>query len=333
MNGSVSDTYLVTGMTGYLGSVVVRYLLERGNHVAGLLLPGEKNPFPDVPAVIGDITDKESLQHFFAPHPGSIVIHCAGFVSISAFDRQKLWNVNVIGTRNMVDMAVQFRAKKFIYISSVHAIPEQPDGVAIAETEYFDSTMVTGDYAKTKAEATKYVIDAARQGLSACVVHPSGMIGPYDPGQGQMTTVLKMFLRGQLPAGVKGGYDFVDVRDVAEGIIECCDCGKSGACYILSGHGYSVKDFLELAAKSADRKPPQLYLSPKLLMPFAVLWEKLLHCLGKSTVFTPYSLYTLCSNSRFSHEKASRELGYTTRGRDETIADMVQWTKTNGLSE
>ena len=199
-------------------------------------------------------------------------------------------------------------------------------GQTISEVSNFSADNVEGNYAKTKASATAYVMEAMKKGLPACIVHPSGIIGPYDPGQGQMTTVLQMFLTGKLPMGVQGGYDFVDVRDAAQGILAACDKGHSGECYILSGHYYTVREFLSLASKTASKAPPRLYASAGLLRPPAVLWERLLHRLGRRTVFTPYSLYTLGTNADFSHKKATFELGYTVRSREETVSDMVCWT-------
>lgn len=326
VHGKKQAAYLVTGMTGHLGNVVVRYLQKRGENVVGLLLPGEKNPFPGVTAVCGDVTDKESLRSLFRAASERIVIHCAGRVSISSFDGLQLWNTNVNGTRNMVDLAMEYGVKKFIYVSSVHAIPEKPRGLPITETTDFSEAAVVGAYAKTKAAATGYVLAAAQKGLPACVVHPSGMIGPYATGQGAMPAVLRLYLKRRLPAGMKGGYDFVDVRDVARGILACCEKGRNGECYILSGYYYTVKEFLELAAKEVARKPPGCYLPLPLVTLLAGLWEKLLHQMGKKTVFTPYSVYTLGSNGNFSHAKASAELGYTVRPKEQTLHDMVRWT-------
>lgn len=323
---SKDKTYIITGISGHLGNVLARYLQRRGEKIVGLLLPGEERPFPDVEIVYGNVINKESMRDLFRSAPNCIVIHCAGLVSISSFDGLHLWDTNVIGTRNMVDLAMEYDVKKFIYVSSVHAIPEQPDQRTITEISQFSPKDVIGDYAKTKSAATEYVLEAARNGLPACVVHPSGIIGPYDPGQGQMSSVLRMYLTRKLPAGVTGGYDFVDVRDVAKGILSCCEKGRNGECYILSGHYYSVKDFLVLAARAVSRKPPKWYLPLKFVMPMAALWEHILYKLGRKTVFTPYSLYTLSSNGNFSHAKASAELGYQARGREQTIRDMVKWT-------
>ena len=95
-----------------------------------------------------------------------------------------------------------------------------------------------GPYAKTKAEATQAVLEAVKQGLNAVVVHPSGIIGPYDNGNNHIVKLAKDYISGKLLAGVIGGYDFVDVRDVAKGCIAAVDKGEVGECYILSNRFY-----------------------------------------------------------------------------------------------
>lgn len=321
--------YIVTGVTGHLGNVVARRLLKQGKKVVGLFLPEEKCPFSDIRAVYGNVREKESLRPLFQRDKKQIVIHCAGLVSISSFDGLELWNTNVLGTRNMVDLALEYDVEKFVYISSVHAIQEQPKGRVITETQEFCSEKVHGDYAKTKCLATNYVLKAVKRGLTACIVHPSGIIGPYSSGKEQMSVVLRKYLKGQLPAGVLGGYDFVDVRDAAKGILDCCDHGKNGECYILSGHYYTVKEFLCLAGRVISRKPPLFYIPSKWLETAAGCWEQFLHKIGKKTVFTPYALYTLNSNGNFSHAKATQELSYDPRSKEQTIRDMVRWTLKN----
>ena len=215
-NSDQKTTYIVTGASGHLGNVLVRKLLKRGEQVTGLLLPGEKPPACGMRTVYGNVCEKESLRPLFLSGTEAVVIHCAGCVSISSYDGLKLWNTNVLGTRNLVELAEEYNVAKFIYVSSVHALPEREKGQQITEIQDFDDTLVVGDYSKTKALATRCVLQEAASGFPACTVHPSGLIGPYDPGTGQMTRLLKLFLKGLLPAAVAGGYDFADVRDVAD---------------------------------------------------------------------------------------------------------------------
>ena len=180
-NSNTKTAYIVTGASGHLGNVLVRKLIKRGEQVTGLLLPGEKPPVSDMQTVYGNICEKESLRPLFVPGRKNVVIHCAGCVSISSYDGLKLWNTNVLGTRNLVELSEEYGVEKFIYVSSVHALPEREGGLQITEVRDFDDTLVVGDYAKTKALATRYVLREAASGFPVCTVHPSGLHRTDDP--------------------------------------------------------------------------------------------------------------------------------------------------------
>ena len=219
---------------------------------------------------------------------------------------------------------------KLVYVSSVHAIPEKPQGMVMTEITGFDPDKVIGYYAKTKAEATSYILEAAKQGLDACVVHPSGIVGPYDYGRSHLTTLVVDYYKGRLTAGIDGGYDFVDVRDVAKGIIAACEKGRQGECYILSNKYFTVSEILTMLHEITGRKKIKSIMPfwfIKATAPLAELYYKIRQ---QPPLFTPYSIYTLNSNGLFSHRKATSELGYTTRDMKETLSDTVNWLKEIG---
>ena len=217
--------------------------------------------------------------------------------------------------------------QKLIYVSSVHAIPEQPKGEVITEVSDFSPAQVTGLYAKTKAEATQYVLDAANCGLNACVVHPSGICGPFDTGRGHVTTLVIDYYKHRLTAAVDGGYDFVDVRDVADGILFCCEKGRTGECYILSNQYFSVKEILDLLDAITHKGKIKTILPAWFVHFTAPLAEAYYKLLRQPPLFTKYSLSTLNSNAVFSHAKATKELGYQTRAMRQTLTDTVVWLK------
>ena len=227
----MKELYLVTGATGHLGNTVAHRLARAGRQVRALVLPGEEHA-PQLPggveAVAGDVRSPASLEALFAGAEGRdvTVIHCAGIVSIASRFDQNVYDVNVTGTKNVVDACVRRGVKKLVHVSSVHALPEKPGGAPVSETDVFSPGAVVGLYAKTKAAATAYALAARARGLDVRVVHPSGICGPYDYGHGHLTQLVQDFCTGRLAAGVDGGYDFVDVRDVAAGILACCDRGR-----------------------------------------------------------------------------------------------------------
>ena len=327
--------YLITGAAGHLGNTIVRMLVERGEAVRGLVLPDEKDEVylpKGMEICHGNVLDAASLSNFFRNSAGDahIVIHCAGIVSIASGRDHRVYDVNVRGTQNVLDRCLRAGVKKLVYVSSVHAIPEPEDGGVIREIADFDPRKVVGTYAKTKAEATAAVLACAREGLNASVVHPSGIFGPNDYGTGHLTQLLIDYWKGHLTAGISGGYDFVDVRDVAQGILACCTYGSAGGCYILSGHFCQIREVLEAFHRVTGKRRIRTYLPMWFAKGTAPLAEMYYKILRQKPLYTPLSLYTLTSNGHFSHEKAGRELGYTVRPMEESISDMVGWLKSMG---
>ena len=206
--------YLVTGAAGHLGNTVVNMLVDESKFVRALVLPCDKGAqqIPEnVEVFIGDICNKESIRSAFTTDEDEqlIVIHTAGIVTIASRYQKAVYDVNVFGTRNVVELCSENEVKKLIYVSSVHALPELSNKHIIGEIDFFDPENVIGLYAKTKSEATALVLNAGNEGLDVTVVHPSGICGPYDYGNGHTTQLLLDFYKGTLTAGIKGGYDFV----------------------------------------------------------------------------------------------------------------------------
>lgn len=237
--------------------------------------------------------------------------------------------VNYNGTKNIVDEVLEKNAK-LVYVSSVHAITEKPNGEKMSEITDFDENKVVGLYAKSKARTAKMVLEEVKEkGLNACIVHPSGIIGPRDFSDTHLTQLILDIANGSLRAFVKGGYDFVDVRDVADGVISACKNGKKGECYILSNRYVDVKELVNLISKTVGVKKIKTILPmwiARATAPFSEIYYKIRK---EPPLYTRYSLYTLTSNSNFSNEKAKRELGYKNRSMEETIADTVKWLREN----
>lgn len=331
-------SYLVTGATGFLGSAVVKRLTQAGQSVRALVLPGDPQAArlpPAVEQVSGGLDRPETLEALFrGAGEGTCVIHCAGLISIASHTRQgmeRLWKVNVEGTRAVARLSAQRGVSKLVYVSSVHAIPELPDGKEMAEPERFDPALVEGDYAKTKAAATASVLEAAARGLNASVVHPAGIIGPEDSAfTSSITATILSYCKGKLPMGVKGGYNFVDVRDVADGVLACAERGRRGECYILSNRYVSVREVLETLRGLVGGRKVRWYAPLRLAGLIAPLCERQSRRRGRPPFLTPYSVYTLGTNSAFSWEKAAKELGYRPREIAETLSDTAAWLAREG---
>ena len=216
-------------------------------------------------------------------------------------------------------------SKKVIHVSSVHALSEGDRDHLLKEQTIFYPERVNGQYAKSKAEANNYVMSLIQNGLPAIIVHPSGIIGPYDDGHSHLVALLKEYYNGKLTSIVKGGYDFVDVRDVVDGILKAIDKGRVGECYILSNRYYSIREIINIASKITGKKPIKRVLPSwfvKIFAPIAEIWYKIRK---KTPLFTKYAISTINNKDRFSHEKANRELGYSNRNIEDTIKDSYDY--------
>lgn len=327
--------YVVTGALGHLGSTIINDLTLRKENIRIFDLKPNKLIKLDssISEIYGDIANESDVKRLFdgLDNYEIIVIHCAGIVSIASKFDQRVYDVNVNGTKNIVKACLEYNVKKLVHISSVHAIKEEENGKVIRETKVFNPNEVVGLYAKTKSEATKIVLDACDKGLNASIIFPSGIIGPNDFGKGHTTQLLIDFIKGRLTAGVKGGYDFVDVRDVSNAIITCTDKGVKGECYLITNKYYTIKDLLTVFHEVTGKKMVKTFIPlwfAKLTSPLSEAYYKILK---QKPLYTSYSLYTLQSNANFSHEKADKELGYSPREIHETIKDNVKWLKDNNL--
>ena len=323
---------VVTGATGHIGNVLVRGLLAQGRQVRALVPPFEDTrPLAglDVELVGGDIRDPDSLRCAFAG--ASVVYHLAGQISILPGRAKALHATNVVGTRNVIQACLDGGVERMVYVSSVHALVEPPHGTAITEEAGCDPRRVVGAYAKSKAQATLAVREAAARGLDAVIIFPSGVIGPHDFNRSEMGQVILDFARRRLPAYVDGAYDFVDVRDVADGIVRAGLKGRTGEGYILSGGILPVPRLMELLQELTGVRAPSLRLPRRVAMAAAVFTPLFSAVTGAKPRFASYAIRVLGSNCLISCAKARRELDYAPRPIEETLADTVQWFRMHGM--
>ncbi|MBQ9700703.1 MAG: NAD-dependent epimerase/dehydratase family protein [Lachnospiraceae bacterium] len=329
--------YLVTGAAGFLGGTICRQLIDRGDKVRAFVLPNDKamKYVPKEAEIVeGDLCDMDSLRRFFTVPEGTetIVLHIASIVTVDPDYNQKVMDVNVGGTENIIQLCLEHKeCKKLVYCSSTGAIPELPKGQEIKEVEYLDADKVVGCYSQSKALATQAVLDAVRdKGLHACVVHPSGILGPEDFAVGETTKTVVQIINGEMPMGIDGSFNLCDVRDLAQGTILAADKGKDGNCYILGNKEVSFKDFSKLLMEESGCKPIKFFLPIKIANFIASLLEKRAKKTGKKPLMTTFSVYNLARNNVFDCSKAENELGYKPRSYKETIRDEVRWLKAAG---
>lgn len=319
---------LVTGATGHVGNVLVRELLAQKQRVRAMVLPNDNCASLEgleVEYVVGNVLDPASLDR--AMDGVDVVYHLAGVISILPGAETLMRRVNVEGVRNTAQAALRANVRRMVHISSIHAFKRMPHGICIDENIPFAPDSPAGAYDRTKAEGTLAILEAVEQGLDAVIVCPTGIIGPYDYLDSEMGNVIRNFTRKRLHFLVKGAYDFVDVRDVAKGLILAAEKGRAGETYILSGARIEIAQIKQVVQEVAGIRTPHI-VAPmwlaELIAHIAEPFYRLTHAIPK---FTQYSLRTVRDNCNFSHTKAETELGYTPRPLRESIADVLRWRK------
>ncbi|NLN70969.1 MAG: SDR family oxidoreductase [Chloroflexi bacterium] len=317
---------LITGAAGHIGNVLVRELLDRGEQVRALILPGEDTTSLEglpVERVEGNVLDLDSLRT--AMQGVDVVFHLAALVSITEDKANLVHQVNVEGTRNVIEAAKEAKIKKLVYTSSIHALERPPHGVPVTEALSFDPQNSAGPYDRTKAEASLLVKQAAQEGLDTVILCPTGVTGPYDYRRSEVGELILSFMQNKLTFLVEGAYDFVDVRDVAKGQILARDHAKSGETYILGGERTELKALHNLV-KRATGKDTKIFSFPLpvalIVAPIAELYYRVTKTRPR---FTRYSIETVISNSDIYSDKAKSELGYRPRALVDSIRDTVRW--------
>ena len=324
----MNKLYLVTGASGHVGSCLVKKLMERNENIRVFVLPQEKDRIPEgIEIITGDITDKESIRPLFNKkgYDSVSLIHIAGLVSVTSKSNPLVWKVNAEGTRNVLELSMEYGIDRFVYISSVDVIPEKKYPELMSEVDHFSVDDREGDYARSKAMASQLVLDYAEKGLNASIIHPSAIIGPGDDANNSHTVrMIRLLYKWPVPFYTDGAYDFVDVRDVTQGILLCEEKGKKGECYILSGEYITVEELISYVRSLRGKKKAWFKVPLGIVKTFAPLIEKICILFGdKHPAITPYSIDTLASACAYTHKKATEQLGYEHHDIRQAIKDSI----------
>ena len=317
--------YFVTGATGLLGLALIKELIkENRGPITAFVMENDKYAFllpSSIEIKTGNILNKQTLEDSI--QEGDVVIHLAAFISISG-DKAAMKKVNYDGTRNVVDVSVEKKVAKFIYISTSHVLPAFA-GKKIVESDYGkEGSHPIGYYESTKKMAADYVFEKAKEGLNATILYPSGILSDDDPREGEISTLLFKLKTGKLTYIVRGGYAFVNALDVARGIIAAIDKGKKGEGYTLSGGYLSIEDIDNVVVKHDPRVKKARLIptwSAYLGLPFIAIHERLSH---KKPLYTFVSLRTIKAPADFDTSKASKELGISFTPLEDTIENILK---------
>jgi dihydroflavonol-4-reductase len=330
--GHPAGPCLVTGATGLVGNNVVRLLVDRGVPVRVLARPGSPRndrAFAGLPVerVEAPLDDDAALDRAVAGT--SAVVHSAAVVHIGWKRLAEMREVNVEGARR-VAAACRRAGVRLLHVSAIDALGRNADG-RLTDEETPPGGWTECSYVVTKREAEAAVLAEVERGLDAVIVNPVYMLGPWDwkPSSGRMLLEVATGL-GILAPG--GSNDFVDVRDVAAGILAAIDRGRTGRRYILGGHRRTYLDAWRMFARVAGVMPP-LGTVPRPLVRLVGrcgdLWGGII---GREPDVNSAAVEMSLLHHVSSCRRAEQELGYAYRPLEETVADAWDWFVDHGFT-
>jgi dihydroflavonol-4-reductase len=319
---------LVTGGGGRLGNVLVRALLDRRQQVR--VLEPESRPESleglDIDFVSGSVLETDDIAR--AVEGVNVVYHLAAKIDLRPKKDPLMVAINVDGTRNVVDACLA-RGLRLVHTSSHHALEREPLDQPLTE----DKPLALNEkceYHRSKAVGETIVLDACERGLDAVIVNPGSMIGPHDYEPSMVGAALIDMYHGRIPVLLDMLSDYVDVRDVADGMIAAAEKGRRGERYFLTGDVIPVTEMAtvygELTGANVPRRALPLWVG-WVLLPFALAGSAITK---KDPFITADMLRASVSNEVVSHDKAARELGYSIRPLREALGDAVAWYRARG---
>lgn len=321
----------ITGSSGLVGANLIRELLRRYKsiHIKALVRTYTKSiDGLDVERIKGDLLNIDSLEALV--RGCEVIFHLGASISIYG-SSPMVYRTNVEGTSNMIYLALKHHVKRFIHFSTVHSLDPEPVNEPIDETRPLIRTPKWNYYDYTKAVGEELVLKGVKEGLPAIILNPSAMIGPYDFKPSLVGSMLILIAEGKIPLLVRGGYDWVDVRDVVNASINSIERGRIGERYILSGTRLSLKGIAQIISTYFETKPPLIEVPVKAVIPFLPLFSFYYKITKKRRLLTKEALNTLSHFSCFINNKAKEELGFSSRPIEETIKDAINWFIDNGM--
>ena len=323
---------LVTGATGFIGSRVVRKLLEKGADIR--VLVRKKSNLENISGLhvdlaYGDLTEPESL--YDALEGCEALFHVAAEYKLWIPEPKSIYRTNVEGTVNLMKAALQKGIKRIVYTSSVATLGINPDGTPADENTPVTLQDMIGHYKRSKyiaEEKVKEMIKKAK--LPATIVNPSTPIGPGDIKPTPTGRLIVEAASGRMPAYVDTGLNIVHVDDVADGHVLAFERGRIGERYILGGENLTLKELLERIARITGKPAPKIRLSPNVILPLAYVVEFFSKITKKEPFVTVDGVLMSKKKMFFSIEKAKKELGYNPRPVDEAIKDSIDWFRQKG---
>lgn len=322
---------VVTGASGHIGANLVRELLARGETVRTVQRDEEPESLQglELERVKADVRDFDAIRKSF--EGADVVYHLAALISITGPMGGLVREINVEGAANVARAALEAKVRRMVHFCSVHAFDQEPLDEPLDEARpRVKQGGKAPAYDQSKAAGETEVRKMIEKGLDAVIVHPAGVIGPWDFGPSRMGQVFLDLYQRRLPALVPGGFNWVDVRDVVAGAIAAMERGRTNESYLLGGHWKSVAELAVMAEAVTGAKPPSLRAPMWLARLGAPFLEGFAKLTKREPLYTAESLIALQANQNYEMTKAMQELGHRPRPTEQSVRDSYEWFAKHG---
>jgi dihydroflavonol-4-reductase len=254
-----------------------------------------------------------------------VLFHVAAHYSLWRSERSRLYEYNVLGTRNILAAARQSKIARVVYTSSVAAIGVGKDGQPVDETHQSPLEKLVGDYKKSKFLAEQEAYHAIKQGQDIVIVNPSTPVGALDLKPTPTGDIILRFLRRQMPAYVNTGLNIIDVKDVAWGHLLALEKGVSGDRYILGNQNLTLKELLDILGEITGLTPPTRTIPLWIPLTVAMFDEFLLAPLGKTPSIPVDGVKMSAQPMYYNSQKAKEVLGLPQSPISQALEEAVNW--------
>ncbi|MBI5315679.1 MAG: NAD-dependent epimerase/dehydratase family protein [Nitrospirae bacterium] len=317
---------LVTGATGFVGGAVARALVRRGIDVRVIARGGsDLQNLQGLPheLVTGDLRDQASLRS--ALTGCSQLYHVAAHYALWAKDPSIFYDVNVLGTKNLLEAARDVGTERIVYCSTIGAIGLPPSGGLGTEETPVSLEQMAGHYKRSKYLAEQEVLKLAKAGLPVVIVNPSAPVGAADVKPTPTGQIVVDFMKGRMPAYIETGLNIVDVDDVAAGHLLAMEKGRTGERYILGGKNLMLREVLEILSRLSGVKAPTIKLPRLAILPLAYLNLWVANMTGQPPRIPLEGVKMAKYKMHYDCSKAIRELGIPQTPPEVALEKAVRW--------
>jgi len=324
---------LVTGASGFVGGAVARTLVQAGIDVRVFARPGsdpQNYAQLRVEAVEGELRNRDSLRR--ALTGCQQLYHVAAHYALWAKDPSIFYDVNVTGTRTLLETARDVGIERIVYCSTIGAIGLPPGGGLGTEETPVSLDQMAGHYKRSKYLAEQEVLKLAREGLPVVIVNPSAPVGVGDVRPTPTGQVIVDFMKGRMPAYIETGMNIVDVDDVAAGHLLAMQKGRIGERYILGNKNLMLREVFEILSRLTGVKAPSIKLPRLAILPLAYVNEWISDLTGQPPRIPLEGVKMAKYKMHYDCSKAIKELGIPQTPPEVALEKAVRWFKSHGYA-